>query len=138
MSSGRLQCTACGAGNFDTVSQCWKCGAPLGAPSVRAAAPIPSPATDALRRANTAAVWLGLLFPYVGLPVGLVFMMLPEQHKQEVGRTCVIWSSISMVVSVIFLMLSWMGIQAAVLTLLRSAPGASHGLPTGLPGADGI
>lgn len=138
MSGGRVQCTACGASNFDTVSQCWKCGAALGTPpSPGIAAPIAA-AADALRRANTAAIWLGLLFPYVGLPVGLIFLMLPERHRQDVGRTCVIWSAVSMVVSTLFLMLSWMGIQAAVVGLLRSAPGASHGLPTGLPGPDGL
>src|SRR5262245_27007253 len=117
--AGRISCPRCGANNFDTVSVCWKCSAPLGAGSAVAppvaptrattvptpgpAMPVPPqpavespfpaapadgfayPAAPAMMvgaaplgnptAANRAAMWLGLLFPYFGLPVGLAFMM---------------------------------------------------------------
>src|ERR1041385_4297041 len=39
--AGRIICPQCGANNFDTVTSCWKCGAPVGAGApVTATAPI--------------------------------------------------------------------------------------------------
>jgi hypothetical protein len=40
--AGRVVCPRCGANNFDTVSACWKCSAPLGAGAAGMAAPAPA------------------------------------------------------------------------------------------------
>ncbi len=41
--AGRVVCPRCGANNFDTVSACWKCSAPLGASAAGPAGYTPSP-----------------------------------------------------------------------------------------------
>jgi len=142
--AGRIVCPRCGANNFDTVSACWKCTAPLSAGS--AAAPSPSPsaipshaplpaptvsppspspaeriaytavsATAALAgnpaAANRAAFWLGLLFPYFGLPIGLAFMMCDDRRRQEVGRICLLWSTLSGVFHLLLLFVAALGMR---------------------------
>jgi hypothetical protein len=47
--------------------------------------------------AQRAAIWLALTIPWVGLPVGWVFMMIEDSRKQAIGRTCVFWSCIALV-----------------------------------------
>jgi hypothetical protein len=47
--------------------------------------------------ANNSAVALGLLFPYVALPVAIAFMMLPDHRKQAVGKLCLMWGILSTV-----------------------------------------
>lgn len=42
-----------------------------------------------------AAVALGLLMPYFGLPIGLAFMMCVDADRQRIGRLCVVVSLIS-------------------------------------------
>jgi hypothetical protein len=42
-SAGRVVCPRCGANNFDTVSACWKCSAPLGSASAAHTGYTPSP-----------------------------------------------------------------------------------------------
>lgn len=111
-SAGRVVCPRCGANNFDTQAACWSCGAALraGAP----VAPNPSPAAASPARENRdtlppatpypvapaatldpavaiwAAVALAILFPYVAVPVGIVFLMLDDRRKAEIGRVALI------------------------------------------------
>src|SRR5437868_286085 len=40
--AGRITCPRCGSNNFDTVTSCWKCGAPVGAAAM-AASPASAP-----------------------------------------------------------------------------------------------
>jgi hypothetical protein len=42
-SAGRVVCPRCGANNFDTVSACWKCSAPLGSAPAGSTGYTPSP-----------------------------------------------------------------------------------------------
>lgn len=147
--TGRVVCSQCGANNFDTVSSCWKCNAPLAAyahPSVMADAPSRSvpPALDPLTSnpippgshptnaaqrfayqasagyaapsgssslANRSAVWLGLLFPWFGIPIALAFMMCEDRRKQEVGKLCLIWSLIAAFLHILLLLVSLMGMR---------------------------
>ncbi len=126
--TGRLTCPRCGANNFDTVSVCWKCAAPLAAaPSMQpirmdspaqppiaierpvsayAPAPIYPPASPPYMPgvgsgdpgvARRAAILLALTLPWIGLPVGWVFMMIEDSRKQAVGRVCAAWSMIALV-----------------------------------------
>src|SRR5690349_15149163 len=104
--TGRIICSQCGANNFQTQAACWKCGAALfSAPPTSvgagaatqaparptAAAPVspPSPPVDPMVAA-AAAIVLAALFPYVALPVGIVFLMLDDRRKLEVGRIAIV------------------------------------------------
>jgi hypothetical protein len=151
--SGRIACPRCGANNFDTVTVCWKCGAPLVSPPAHPAGPAAAPATpfapaappapalaQGLRpgsgstvSSERAALWLGLLFPYFGLPVGLVFMMLDDDRKQQLGRTCVLWSCISMVLHVAFMSVAALGMREMLMAVLQGARGAAS-RPGGMGG----
>ncbi len=51
--------------------------------------------------ADRSAIALGLIFPLVGYPVGIVFMMLDDSRKVQLGRLTLLWSTIGLVVSLI-------------------------------------
>lgn len=105
--TGRTICSQCGANNFQTQAACWKCGAALfsgsvppagggaaSGPSARpasAAAPVlpASPPVDPVV-ASASAIALAALFPYVALPVGIVFLMLDDRRKLEIGRVAIV------------------------------------------------
>lgn len=153
--AGRVVCPRCGANNFDTVSVCWKCSAPLAAgglgpppaapaqpplaaPSPAAPAPVASAAERFLHSAaagvglggnpalaNRAALWLGLLFPYFGLPIGLAFLMCDDRRRQEVGRICLLWSALSMAVHLLLLLLALVGMRE-YLTMVFNTIRAQH------------
>ena len=130
--AGRITCPRCGANNFDTVTSCWKCGAPVGAgaiaqppmpaaptpvsnlqassmplsypsdraPAMAAPAPMsyaPSIPTGDIGVARRAALALALTLPFLGLPVGWIFMMFDDRGKQAIGRWCANWSMIGLV-----------------------------------------
>ncbi len=124
--AARVVCPRCGANNFDTVSACWKCQSPLvgavssGMPQTGMSPPLPSP--GALDRgvlpapvysaplstgdsgvARRAAIALGITLPFIGLPVGWVFMMIEDERKQAIGRLCAIWSMISLVLQLLLM-----------------------------------
>lgn len=124
---GRIVCPRCGANNFDTVTACWKCSAPLGG-----APPGPLPATPAApdrpaypqamahpalqqagspAAASRAAMWLGLLFPYFGIPVGLAFIMCEDRRRQEIGRQCILWSLLATFIHLLLLFVTVMGLR---------------------------
>jgi hypothetical protein len=157
-SSGRITCARCGANNFDTVTVCWKCGTPLSSVSPSPAPPTvpqqpqPSGAPAALQQvaymgrqaasaalANRSAIWLGLLFPYIGIMVALAFMMCDDPRRQEVGRICLLWSIISTVIQLLLLiaaMLSASGLITGLLAGARGGAGGLKGIGGGLPGAE--
>ncbi len=157
MGGGRTTCPRCGANNFDTVTACWKCGTPLqGAPAaqpVSAPAPVRPQATPGVgerfagytaaaatavasttgnpRTANAAAVWLGLLFPYFGIPIGLAFMMCDDRRRQEVGRICLLWSIVSSIAHFLLLVVSLLGMREyfqMALGALKAQAGRAGGL----------
>ena len=162
--SGRIACSRCGANNFDTVTVCWKCSAPLvavaaGALPGMSAPPVAQPilaAFPAVDRtpsyappatlsgvsgnsatSNRAAIWLGLLFPYFGLPIGLAFMMCDDRRRQEVGRLCVIWSLISGAIHLLLLFITMVGMREYILTAVNAArAAASKG--GGMDGLEGL
>jgi hypothetical protein len=97
MSNERVVCAACGMNNFATQAACWKCGKPLAA-GVPLAQPVPaSPSTGAtavappraLASESPVAFWssvvMGIIFPMIALPVGLVFLMLDDRRKAQIG-----------------------------------------------------
>ena len=157
--SGRIACPRCGANNFDTVTVCWKCSTPLTGQAAMPATPAPvyasqsgAPAAVAMDRVPTyapaaasgssstpgrAAMWLGLLFPYFGLPIGLAFMMCDDRRRQEVGRACVIWSLVSGVIHLILLFVTIIGTReyvAAAFNAARAAAERAGGAGGGMDG----
>ena len=128
--AGRLTCPKCGANNFDTVTSCWKCGTPMGAGgAAMAAMPMSAPAAPAYverapqsspqmayappasapiptgdsRMARRAAIALALTIPWIGLPVGWIFMMIEDRSKQSVGRVCANWSIAALIVHLVLM-----------------------------------
>ena len=170
--AGRLTCPRCGANNFDTVTSCWKCGAPVGAAGMAPSAPAPTvntPAPTAYVQerapaaysqpapmsytapapaitgdsgvARRAAIALALTIPFVGLPVGWVFMMIEDRNKQAIGRVCAVWSMIGLV---LHLILTYFMVQGTVKMLgsllpqvMAGAAASRRASPGGLPG-DGL
>lgn len=129
---GRVVCSQCGANNFDTQAACWKCGASLSASasnsappqSVRpqsvggggmASSPVLGPvfAAPAYRSGTVdpgVAIWsaivLGILFPFFAVPAGIVFLMLDDRRKAEVGRVTLVWGIIGTILH--SLITAWM------------------------------
>lgn len=127
----RLICPRCGSNNFATQAACWKCGAPLAsggtASSGAAVAPPPPVSRPAFAAAAPArsvdpaiAVWaaaaLAFFFPFVAVPAGLVFLMLDERRKADLGRIALIWG---LVFSVLHFLLTWW-LLAATIAQFRS------------------
>jgi hypothetical protein len=128
--SERVVCASCSANNFATQAACWKCGKSLSA-TATAAPPIannsPSPAfassTPAFASpatvsavsyerpvaseyvspstATAAAVVLGLLFPALAIPVGIIFLMLDNKRKTAIGWQNIIWGVVGSVLHLI-------------------------------------
>lgn len=65
----------------------------LGAKAMNAAA-------SASRTTKTAAA-LGLLFPWIGLPVGMVFLMLDDDRKAQIGWITIWWSLAGFAINII-------------------------------------
>ncbi|MCW3054197.1 MAG: hypothetical protein JWN14_3367 [Chthonomonadales bacterium] len=138
--TGRVSCSRCGANNFDTVTACWKCGtalssAPVSMPVMASAAPMagerPAPVfmppvpsgNPAL--AKRAALALALTIPFLGLPIGWAFMMIEDTRRQAIGRFCVNWSLVGLV---LHLFLSYLGMQALVKMAVPLLAGVAGGL----------
>ncbi len=145
--AGRIRCLYCGANNFPTSASCWQCGRPLKAipagSSADASAPLPassmlpgqsSRVSPALAHTESAlapkaAAALGLLFPYIGLPVGMVFLMLDDPRKTQIGWMTIGWSVLGTVLNTIaFSVLSAM--IAPFLKGLLPSGGSPGGLPS--------
>ena len=138
VSPGRVLCSQCGVNNFETQAACWKCGAPLragAAPANRPSAP-PGAQTPAMRAAdgappasvdptlaNAAAFSLALLFPFVAVPAGLIFLMLDDRRKAQIGKLTLVWGVLFSLLHVLFT--GW---------LLREAVAQVRGLLPSLPG----
>ncbi len=138
--TGRLICSQCGANNFDTVTACWKCGATLGAanvnmPMMSAAASMsgerpaqvvmPAAPTGSSAVAKRAAIALALTIPFLGLPIGWAFMMVEDSRRQAIGRFCVNWSLLGLV---LHLFLSFLGMKALGQMALQYLPMIAGGL----------
>ena len=147
--AGRVRCLYCGANNYPSSVTCWQCGRPLqplrGQPLAAASAPSPSTTAQAFTTprppspsgmaetslAPKAAAALGLMFPYVGLPVGMVFLMLDDPRKAHLGWVTIGWSVAGTAISVI-LFLATLGPTMALLHSLIPSGGHGGGVP-GLP-----
>src|SRR5689334_20708673 len=66
--------------------------------------------------AKRAAFALGIGIPWIGLPVGWIFMMIEDSRKQAIGRVCAVWSMIGLV---LHLLLFYFMVQQSVPFMLR-------------------
>jgi hypothetical protein len=82
-------------------------------------------------------MWLGLLFPYFGIPIGLAFIMCEDRRRQEIGRICIMWSLLSTVVHLIVLFVTVVGMREYVMAALNAARAAAT-RSQGLDGVDGF
>jgi hypothetical protein len=138
--TGRVSCSRCGANNFDTVTACWKCGTALGAAPVsmpvmppaasmsgERPAPVYMPTTPSGNPAlaKRAAIALALTIPFLGLPIGWAFMMIEDSRRQAIGRFCVNWSLIGLV---LHLFLGYLGMAALGQLALKYLPMIAGGL----------
>jgi hypothetical protein len=146
----RVRCMYCGANNFPSSPTCWQCGRPLQSlrPSEPAASgpplgyPAPTQAGQVASRpvlssrsesalAAKAAATLGLMFPYIGLPVGIVFLMLDDPRKTQLGWITIGWSVAGTVANGLLLI----PLLSPLLTFFRGIQSqAGHGGLSGLPG----
>ena len=150
--AARVRCLYCGANNFPASPTCWQCKRPLKAAPAGASGPSPafpalagSPAASRLPLADTAlapkaAAALGLMFPYVGLPVGIVFLMLDDPRKTQLGWVTIGWSVLGSVLNAVAIAATLGPLLAALKAL--SPHGAGGAAPTipGIPdmGGDGL
>ena len=101
-------------------------------------APVPYPAavsgdTGVARRA---ALALALTIPFIGLPVGWIFMMIEDRNKQAVGRWCAMWSMIGLV---LHLGLTYLMFQQAVPFMTRLLlPAVEAASRRGAPSPDSL
>lgn len=145
--AGRVRCLYCGANNFPESAACWQCGRPLKAAPVgaseAAAPPLPAPLpgigpsprpapsrpiTESTLAPKAAAA-LGLMFPFIGLPVGIVFLMLDDPRKTQIGWMTIGWSVLGTVLNSI----AFSVLLALLAPLLKGIPHPG-GSPGGLPG----
>lgn len=140
---GRIVCPKCGANNFDTQAACWKCSSPLtgagagytagavspppsvppSGASLNAAPPVSPYAAPAPRLSTgvdpSVAIWsaiaLAVFFGAIAIPVGLVFMMLDDRRKVEIGKVTLISGIVSTIVHAV--LTAWL-IQALFFTVL--------------------
>ena len=117
--TGRVVCPKCGANNFDTQAACWQCSASLaggvsgGGSAFAPARPTPSPGAPAAMPASalgmhqspvdpSIAIWWAVIFavllPSVAIPVGMIFCMLDDRRKMEIGRVMMITGVVALVI----------------------------------------
>lgn len=126
MTTDRVVCAQCGANNFATQAACWKCGnaltaAPAGIPQSAVAVARPAVASPESPAALWASLALGVLLPVVSIPVGLVFLMLDDRRKAQIGWWNIIAGAIGTILSLLVT-------AAMILPMLTSL---TKGLPLG-------
>ncbi len=83
--------------------------------------------------AKRSALWMAITMPYVGLPVGWAFIMTADRKKQEIGRFCILWSSVAMVFHVLLLFVA----MQSLTPMLASLPGIIKSVQQGQSGGGG-
>jgi hypothetical protein len=147
----RIRCRYCGSNNFAGTATCWQCNRPLnisqtaaepqpaqqpinavqswpGNPSVASFASTVDPLT-----ADKAVIAMGLIFPFVGYPLGIAFMMLDDLRKMQLGKSLLIWSTIGTVIAIVG-SLMFMGAIGGIAGKMLPDSG---GLQKMMPSADG-
>lgn len=145
-----MRCLYCGANNFPASAACWQCGRPLkavsaGPPEAAGSAPPGQlPGIAAVQRpqafypapesslAPKAAAAMGLIFPWIGLPVGMVFLMLDDPRKAKIGWMTIGWSILGTLLNII----AGVVLSALLSPLLKGLTPHGGGVPA-VPGIGG-
>ncbi len=142
MSNERVVCAECGSNNFATQAACWKCGKTLAATPTPSGTAILTAAPSAVRyvgstdsaKESPAALWssvaLGVIFPVISIPVGLVFLMLDDKRKAQIGWWNILFGLVGTVLNGIVIAVS---LIAPLKALTASLPGMG-----GLGGRSGM
>lgn len=85
--------------------------------------------------ARRAAIALALTIPWIGLPVGWVFMMIEDSRKQAIGRVCAVWSMIALI---FHLLIMFVMAQSAGSLLLKTLLPLVDALSKGQGGGGGM
>ncbi|WP_395091381.1 hypothetical protein [Armatimonas sp.] len=117
MSNERVVCAACGSNNFATQAACWKCGRALVASVARPAYALPTSESPA---AFWSSVAIGIFFPIISIPVGLVFLMLDDKRKTQIGWWNILFGLLGTVLNGIVVMVS---LAPLVMNATRMIPG---------------
>lgn len=134
-------CPRCGANNFENVPDCWKCHAALASSGAPGLAPVfgtpqdlreprvfpgslSAPAIGLIApgdegAARRAAVLLALTMPWLGLPVGWIFIMMQDARRQAIGRFCVAWSFGALILHLLLLFVMAQSTARLFLSLLQ-------------------
>ena len=84
--SGRIACPRCGANNFETVTACWKCGAPLNGAASANSANAASSASSASAASTFAGGYVNAgAERAAGVPNPAVFMTPPVANSGDSG-----------------------------------------------------
>ena len=89
---------------------------------------IPAATSGSSATAKRAAIALALTIPFLGLPIGWAFMMIEDSRRQAIGRFCVNWSLLGLV---LHLFLTYLGIQASVKLMLPFLTAVAGGMQNG-------
>jgi len=124
MSNERVVCSQCGSNNFATQAACWKCGSALTAVATAPATASPVAIARPLERSESpAALWaslaLGITFPFIAVPVGMVFLMLDDRRKAQIGWWNILFGTIGTILNVVIAMAT---ISPLLLGLLKANP----------------
>lgn len=149
MSNERVVCAACGSNNFATQAACWKCGKPLVASATPSSSPpqamsagvaavSPRPIPISTSTESPAALWssvaLGVVFPMISIPVGLVFLMLDDKRKAQIGWWNILFGLVGTLLNGIVVAVSLMPV---FMSLTKGLPGIGGlGNRTGMSAQD--
>ena len=114
---------------------------PPPAPMPAAVRPVPVGELDVSPLAVKTAAALGMLFPYVGLPAGMIFLMLDDPRKTRLGWILIGWSLAGTLLSVLSLAVTLGPIWALLRGMLPHPGGGAAPAVPSLPdmsGGDGF
>jgi hypothetical protein len=72
------------------------------------------------------------MLPFIGLPVGWIFMMIEDERRQAIGRICAVWSLVSLVLQLLLMFACAQAVGPWMNTLVATAARAAQ--PQQLPG----
>lgn len=94
MSTSLVKCSKCGILNNSTDKKCWNCGTEIVGNKV-----IYNPQKSSSEKEES-TTWLyiiGLLFPIIGMSLGLIYLSKNNKEENELGKSILICSIISAV-----------------------------------------
>ena len=76
--------------------------------------------------------------PWLGLPVGWVFMMIEDHRKQAIGRLCANWSMIALVFHLLLMFVAMQSVGSVLLKTVDILKSVQQSQSEGAGGAGGL